>query len=486
MIKLQNNYEGNIIIYPLFKNELAVDDVQSILNTLITKDLFKGEKNTLHHISTHQGSELKHHIFVGLGDNGDNYMELLRTGIANACKKAGTLKENSVGIILPTQLINGDTLENIATAITLSQYSFNKYQTKKKEKIIEDFILVGSGLELDQYQTNIEEGTLLGEMTILSRELANEPGDIVTPETLAISAKTLGESSGFKVDIYDKAAIAGLRMNAFLAVSQGSYYEPRLIVMEYMGNVGGEIIGLIGKGITFDSGGLSIKPANSMLSMQGDMSGAASVIAAMGAIASRKLKVNVIAVVAACDNSVSANSYRPNDIITSRSGKSIFITNTDAEGRLTLIDALDYILTEKHVDKVVDMATLTGAAEVALGQKIAAVITNSDEFMGELKTAAFETSERVWELPHDEDFKKLIETPYADLNNSGGRFAGTITAGLFLGSVVGETPWLHIDIAGPSWTEEADGYFSKGATGYGTRLLYKLVKNSTLTNEGKK
>lgn len=482
MIKLQNNYEGNINIYPLFKNELAIDDFQSILNTLINKDLFKGDKNTLHHISTHQGSELKHHIFVGLGDSLD--MEVLRNGIANACKKAAALKENSVGIILPTQLINADALENIATAITLSQYSFNKYQSKKKDMMIEDFIIVASVPDLNTYQTNIDEGILLGEMTILSRELANEPGDIINPETLAISAKSLGESSGFKVDIFDKAAITGLRMNAFLAVAQGSSYEPRLIVMEYMGNVGGEVIGLVGKGITFDSGGLSIKPANSMLTMQGDMSGAASVIAAMGAIASKKLKVNVVAVVAACDNSVSGNSYRPNDIVTSRSGKSIFITNTDAEGRLTLIDALDYILTEKHVDKVVDMATLTGAAEVALGQKIAAVITNNDEFMCDLKLAAADTGERVWELPHDEDFMKLIETPYADLNNSGGRFAGTITAGLFLGSVVGDTPWLHIDIAGPSWTEEADGYFSKGATGYGTRLLYKLVKNSIKINEG--
>lgn len=478
MIKLQNSYEGNIYIYPLFKNKLAVDDIQDILNTLINKELFKGEKNTLHQISTHHGSELKHYIFVGLGDSNDNYLEVLRNGIANACKKAAALKENSIGIILPDQLVNSDDLENIATAITLSTYNFNKYQSKKKDITIEEYILVGRGTALETYQSNIDEGTLLGEMTILSRKLANEPGDIVNPETLAISAKSLGESSGFKVDIYDKAAITGLRMNAFLAVSQGSHYEPRLIVMEYKGNEGGEVIGLVGKGITFDSGGLSLKPANSMLTMQGDMSGAASVIAAMGAIASRKLKVNVIAVVAACDNSVSAKSYRPNDIITSRSGMSIFISNTDAEGRLTLIDALDYILMEKHVDKVLDMATLTGAAEVALGQKIAAVITNNDEFMVDLKKASQETGERVWELPHDEDFMKLIETPYADLNNSGGRFAGTITAGLFLGSVVGDTPWLHIDIAGPSWTEEADGYFSKGATGYGTRLLYRLVKNS--------
>ncbi|MDD2371594.1 MAG: leucyl aminopeptidase [Firmicutes bacterium] len=478
MIKIQQNYESKINIYPLFKNNLILEKTQGILNNLINKDLFTGEKNTLFHTSTHLGNELVHHIFIGLGDSSDNYMEILRSGIANACKKANTLKEKDVVIQVPNSIINGEALENISTAITLSTYSFNKYQSKKKDSTIEEYILVGNGL--DNFKKNIDEGVLLGEMTILSRELANEPGDVINPETLAVSAISLGDSSGFKVDVYDRKKIEKLRMNAFLAVSNGSSYEPQLIVMEYMGNQGGEVLGLVGKGITFDSGGLSLKPANSMLTMQGDMSGASSVIAAMGAIASMKLPVNVIAVVAACDNSVSSRSYRPNDILTSRSGKTIFITNTDAEGRLTLIDALDYILTEKNVDKVVDIATLTGAAEVALGQKIAAVITNNDEFMNELNNAANDTGERVWELPHDDDFMKLIETPYADLNNSGGRFAGTITAGLFLGSVVGNTPWLHIDIAGPSWSEDSDGYFSKGATGFGTRLLYKLVKNTIL------
>lgn len=478
MIRLDNNYEGNVKIYPLFKDDLNCDDVQGILNVLSVKELFKGEKNTLHHLATHHGSEIKHNIFVGLGSRGDDYMETLRLGIGNACKKAASFKEKSLGIMLPEALNTGEALMNIASSIVMSQYSFNKYQSKKKDSQIEEFVLCGRNLE--SMRSAIDEGILLGEMTVLSRELANEPADVVNPETLAASALALGDSSGFKVDVYDKKKIEKLRMNAFLAVSQGSAFEPRLIVMEYMGNKGGETLGLVGKGITFDSGGLSIKPASSMLTMQGDMSGAASVIAAMGAIASNKLKVNVVAVVAACDNSVSSRSYRPNDIITSRSGKTIFISNTDAEGRLTLIDALDYILTEKKVDKVVDIATLTGAAEVALGQKIAAVISNNDSFMSELKKSSKETGERVWELPHDEDFLKLIETPYADLNNSGGRFGGTITAGMFLGSVVGETPWLHIDIAGPSWTEEAEGYFSKGATGYGTRLLYSLVKNSAL------
>ncbi len=476
MIKLQQNYEGEINIYPLFKNELNIDEVQNILDNLIKKDLFNGEKNTMFHTSTHHGSNLIHHIFIGLGDSSDNYLETLRSGIANACKKAISLKEVNVGIRLPLKLISGNELENIATAIILSTYSFDKYKTKKNNNLLEDFILIGNGL--DNFKKNIDEGILLGEMTILSRELANEPGDIINPETLAVSAVSLGDSTGFKVDVYDRKEIEKLRMNAFLAVSQGSSFEPQLIVMEYMGNKDGEILGLVGKGITFDSGGLSIKPANSMLTMQGDMSGAGNVIAAMGAIASMKLSVNVVAVVAACDNSVSSKSYRPNDILTSRSGKTIFVTNTDAEGRLTLIDGLDYILTEKNVDRVIDIATLTGAAEVALGQKIAAVITNNDVFMNELKIAALDTGERVWELPHDEDFMKMIETPYADLNNSGGRYAGTITAGLFLGSVVGNTPWLHLDIAGPSWSEDADGYFSKGATGYGTRLLYRLIKNT--------
>lgn len=480
MITIKETYQGPLLLYPVFSDHPTAEGHQEILDRLLRSEKFIGEKNTLFLTTEGVGNSIKTLLFFGLGqgakDRDLHFQETLRMAVGFAYKKASSLKEKEAGLYIPQSLQDKESLESIATALVLSSFAFDKYLSVKKYIPLENLVLFGAGLTKEQGV--LEEGILLGEMTNLARTLSTEPGDVVFPESLGETATQLGNSKGFLTTIYGKEEIEALRMMAFLAVARGSSYEPRLIVMEYTGNPGASVMGLVGKGITFDSGGLSLKPAGSMLTMQGDMSGAASVIAAMGAIAGMKLPINVVAVVAACDNSVAGNSYRPNDILTSRSGKTIFVANTDAEGRLTLIDALDYILTEKKVDRVVDIATLTGAAEVALGQKIAAVLTNNEAFLEELKQASRETGERVWELPHDEDFLKLIESPYADLTNSGGRYGGTITAGLFLGSVVGQTPWLHIDIAGPSWSEKDHGYLSKGGTGFGTRLLYRLLKNT--------
>ena len=474
-IKVKDTYHGSTIIYPLFEKRLSIPKHQENLDALVKNDLFKGEKGSVYKVSLNCKDELNHLIFVGLGPYSDNYMEALRLAIGSGFKEAKSTKKQTVGIYLEEKLQCKECISNVASSLIMADYSFDKYLSKKAKNTVDEVILFGNNLI--HFDVSVDEGIVLGEMTNLSRTLGNEPGDVINPETLSAEAVSLGEKSGFKVEVFEEDKIKELKMEAFLAVSHGSSYKPKLIVMEYFGDEDGPVLGLVGKGITFDSGGLSLKPSNSMLTMQGDMSGAGSVIAAMGAIAKLKLKVNVIGVIAACDNSVSAASYRPNDIIRSRSGKTIFIGNTDAEGRLTLIDALDYIITEKKVDKVIDIATLTGAAEIALGQKIAAVITNNDKFLSEITDASKKTGERVWELPHDEDFLKSIESPYADLTNSGGRYGGTITAGLFLGSVTSSLPWIHIDIAGPSWTEEASGYFSKGATGFGTRLLYQIAKD---------
>lgn len=475
-IILKNTTEGvDIQGYFIYENE-TLPEIREKLSLLKERELFKGSKGSFY-------KEVplleKSTFYLGLGDKEKDEatrLETLRILAGKALKEAVSLKKKELSLFLPTDLMIPQYIEAITEGLVLGSYSFDTYLSEKKSFTVEKVCLTGEGIT--SLQEALEEGILLGEMTNLSRELGNEPASVVTPAYLGEKATSLGKEMGFTTLVYGKKDIESLSMNAFLAVANGSAEEPQLIVMEYDGRKGKEglHLGLVGKGITFDTGGLSLKPAASMLTMQGDMCGAASVIAAIGAISKQKLPIKVTGVVAACDNAVSAKSYRPNDILTSRSGKTIFIGNTDAEGRLTLIDAIDYILTEKKVDKVVDIATLTGAAEVALGQKIAAVITNNDDFLTDLKEAAQISGERIWELPHDEDFLELIESPYADLSNTGGRFAGTITAGLFLGSVVGETPWLHIDIAGPSWTEKNKGYFSKGATGYGTRLLYQLAR----------
>lgn len=477
MIQLKNTVENpkGMCCYLFFEEEAEDKQQLSLFNELKKREVFSGKKGSLYTTSIIEDTELKTICLLGLGDKKDLTEETLRMAVAKASKKANALKEVSLTFFLDQVFMKDKWIRAIGEGLTLAQYTFDKYLSDKKENTVEEIILTIPAAP--SFREALDEGIFLGAMTIESRALANEPGDVSTPEYLGEKAKELGKKAGFSTTVYGKKEIEKLKMNAFLAVARASSFEPALIVMEYKGNPESEkTLGLVGKGVTFDTGGLSLKPAGSMLTMQGDMSGAASVIAAMSAIAELKLKLNVTAVVAACDNAVSGNSYRPNDILTSRSGKTIFIANTDAEGRLTLIDAVDYILTEKKVDYVVDIATLTGAAEIALGQKIAPTLTNDEAFHKKLKKASKASGERIWELPHDDDFLELIKSPYADLTNSGGRYGGTITAGLFIGTVVGETPWIHIDIAGPSWTEKDTGYFSKGATGFGTRLLYQLAK----------
>ena len=237
-----------------------------------------------------------------------------------------------------------------------------------------------------------------------------------------------------------------------------------------------EILGLVGKGLTYDSGGYSIKPTNGMDTMKSDMGGAAAVIGAMSIIAKRNLKINVVAVVAACENLINGSAYKPGEIIGSMAGKTIEVLNTDAEGRLTLADAMHYVIENEKATEVIDVATLTGAALVALGETTTAVVTNNSEFYQELKEASEYTGEKVWQLPAFDDYRKLIKSDIADLKNIGGRFAGTITAGLFIEEFVQNKPWLHLDIAGTAWTSSKSEYGIKGGTGAPVSTLYELAK----------
>lgn len=237
-------------------------------------------------------------------------------------------------------------------------------------------------------------------------------------------------------------------------------------------------IALVGKGVTYDSGGYSIKPGDSMVTMFNDMAGAAAVIGAMKAIGKSKLEKNVVALVAACENLISGEAYKPGDIIGSMAGKTIEIVSTDAEGRLTLADALYYAATVEKADKIIDVATLTGACVIALGNVNMGAITNNDDLMDEIKEASELAGEPVWQLPSNEEYKEQIKGTFSDLKNSGGRGAGTITAGLFLGEFVNNTPWVHLDIAGKAYSSNENGYLPKGATGIPVKTLYNFVKNA--------
>jgi len=270
-------------------------------------------------------------------------------------------------------------------------------------------------------------------------------------------------------------------MESFLSVGKGSSNEPKLIVMRYMGDTDNKenILGLVGKGLTFDAGGYCLKTAGSMWTMKSDMGGAGAVIGAMSTIARKGLKKNIVAVVAACENLISGDAYRPGDIINTMNGKTIEIINTDAEGRLTLVDAVTYIIRKENVTKVVDIATLTGAVGGAIGSAATGVVTNDDEFYSLLEEASLHCDERVWRFPTFDEYKEKIKTGNADLVNSTGPVgAGAITAGLFIGEFVEDKPWLHLDIAATAFTSQTPNreYFSKGATGVGARLLYEIAK----------
>ena len=300
------------------------------------------------------------------------------------------------------------------------------------------------------------------------------------PELLANSAKENLEDLDVEVEIFDKEKIEELDMKAFLAVAEGSDKEPRFIVMTYRGDPSSdEKIALVGKGLTYDSGGYSLKPtAGSMDTMYCDMGGAGTVIGAMKSIAKAKLKKNVVGVVAACENMVSGRAYKPGDIIGSMAGKTIEVLNTDAEGRITLADSLWYAATVIKADKIVNLATLTGACVVALGDTNTGAITNNKDLMDSVKQASELSGEPLWELPTNEEYEELIKSDFADIKNIGGKGAGTITAGLFLKEFVDEKPWVHLDIAGTAYLEKANGYLPKGATGVHVKTLYNMVKNS--------
>ena len=361
-----------------------------------------------------------------------------------------------------------------AEALILADYRFDLYKSDRKESTLEKMDIAFEGI----HEMAFEEGRIIGEETLESRRMTDLPANVLTPSYLAEIAIEKGKKAGFEVEVKGQKDIEALGMNAFLAVSQGSSQEPKLIVMRYHGcKESEERLGLVGKGLTYDSGGLSIKPTNSMVNMKTDMAGAGAVISAMSAIARGKLNVNVTAVVAACENMISGACYKPGDIIGSMGKKSIFIGNTDAEGRLTLIDAVTYIQEKENVTSVVDIATLTGAAIHCLGTD-ATPMLYTDETHGKAMEKAFEKADQLtWRMPMFEPYRELLKHDSADLTNTAGS-PGTITAGMFIGVFIqNDRPWIHLDIAGTSATEKAGGIYSKGGTGVGVAPFYYYAQS---------
>jgi leucyl aminopeptidase len=315
----------------------------------------------------------------------------------------------------------------------------------------------------------------MAEATNLARDMVNEPANHMTPSQMAETAKKLAETCDLELTVLEREQMQELGMGALLGVAQGSRQPPKFMVLHYKGGDSGEIdVALLGKGVTFDSGGISIKPSAKMGEMKGDMAGGAAVMAAISAIARLKPKINVMAVIPATENLLSENALKPGDILTAMSGKTIEIISTDAEGRLALADALGYV--RKFGAKfMIDVATLTGACRVALGDVCTGAFTNNQELVDKIITAGAEAGELIWQMPMYDQYKEQNKSDVADIKNVGGRLAGASTAAQFLAEFAGDTPWVHLDIAGTSMTDKEKNYLVKGATGVPVRTLVNLV-----------
>lgn len=475
---------ADMIIVPLFEDNLNFRDeeINRKLKRLERRELFDGNFGEILNI-TGVKDEIQNVIFLGLGEDEKLNKERLRRVFGKVQKYIESLKGKKIFIefVKSKNISIEDSVRAMIEGLSLSNYKFNKYKSDR-EKIDETDVSItigGHNLEHKDYSDIVEESKILVETVFNARDLVNEPSNVIYPETLAEEAVKFSKRYGFEIEIINHKKIEELQMNSFLAVGKSSIHKPKVIVMRYFGDKDNldQKLGLIGKGLTYDSGGYSLKPSNSMVDMKSDMGGAATVIGAISAIAKRKLKINVVAVVASCENVIGNEAYKPGDIISSMAGKNIEILNTDAEGRLTMIDAVTYAIREEHITEIIDVATLTGAALIALGNDVTAVVTNNDSFYKELEKAFISTGEKMWNLPNFDDYKTLIKSDIADLKNTGGRYGGTITAGLFVGEFVENKPWLHLDIAGPAYITVPWDYCPKGGTGAGVRTLYELAKN---------
>ncbi len=467
--------EVDALIIPVFEEAEIQEEV---LTQLMASEAFKGKADEVFVLPS-VGEKVKYTLYVGVGKIEEFETEDFKHAMANAVKKAKSLKVKSLGIqiALHEKLCVGGNVKAITQAALLGLYSFDKYKAKKEEEQEMSISICGvPEAKNERANSVLSESKNIVEGIILARDLTNEPSNAIYPETLADKVVETFKDTNLEVEVLDEVQIEALGMKAFLAVGGSSTHKPRLIIMRHKGSEENEeVLGLVGKGLTYDTGGYSIKPTNSMKTMHSDMGGAAAVIGAMYAISKNNVPQNVTAVVAACENVIAPDSYKPGDIIGSMAGKTIEIGNTDAEGRLTLADAVTYIIEKENVQKVVDVATLTGAALVALGTEYTGVITNNDAFYDEFMATAEKVGEKFWRLPNDKVFAKMNKSTVADLKNIGGPHAGTITAGLFVGEFVQELPWIHLDIAGTAWSEKSEGYLSQGGTGVPVKTLYGLV-----------
>ena len=487
--------EADAIVVNLFEGVTqpggATGAVDRVLDGAVTSLISRGEiKGKFEEVSiVHTFGRLPAGIVavVGLGKRDDFDTDKIRRVTGQFCRSLRKLNCRKIATVLHGAGAGNIGIEASAQAITegaiLGLYGFNRYKKPEYEDVDEILLVAGAREKVSILKPAAIKGKSIAKAANLARDMGNEPANYMTPSRMAETAQELANRYGLGYRVFDQAEMEGMGMGALLGVARGSSQSPKLITLAYRGDERSQkAIGFLGKGITFDSGGISIKPSEGMGDMKADMAGAASIIAALAAIAQLKPKINVTGIVPATENLPSGTALKPGDVLRAMNGKTIEVISTDAEGRLILADALSYAV-KQGFSPLIDLATLTGACRVALGLSYSGLFGNDQRWIREVLEAAERTGERMWHMPMPEEYKEQIKSDIADVKNTGNRYGGAITAALFLAEFVDKAPWVHVDIAGPRLSYKESGYLVKGATGFGVRTLIELALSQARNRE---
>ncbi|NWF77755.1 MAG: leucyl aminopeptidase [Chloroflexi bacterium] len=457
------------------------------ISSLISRGEIKGKFGEVTIVHTFGKVPAERVAIAGLGKRQDFSVDKVRGVAGEFCRALRKLNCHKVATILHGAGIGGiepeASAEAIAEGTLLGLYSFTKYKKPEYEDIAEMLIVVREKDKVPLLEQAVHKGEVMAEATNLARDMVNEPANYMTPSQMAETAKEIARKYNLECQVFDREDMEAMGMEALLGVAKGSNQPPKFITLSYKGDERSQkALGFLGKGITFDSGGISIKASEGMDEMKGDMAGAAAVMTALGAIAQLKPKINVTAIIPATENLPSGSALKPGDVLKAMNGKTIEVISTDAEGRLILADALSYAV-KQGLSPLVDLATLTGACRVALGTLYSGLFGNDQDLVNKVLKAAERTGERMWQMPMPEEYKEQNKSEIANVKNTGNRYGGAITAALFLAEFVDNIPWVHLDIAGPALSNKESGYIVKGATGVGARTLVELALSEARSKE---
>jgi leucyl aminopeptidase len=454
----------------------SLGSAQQAVATALDRQRFEGEGASVSEQFVDDNGSVRRVLLVGVGNGGNSEASAEKLG-GTAAARLQTSGEKKAVIDVSGLGYDADTAARVGLAAALRSWRYDRYRTKLKDNqkaTLEEIVVVGADAGAEQRYRSRWAPVVEG--VSLTRELVTEPANIIYPESFVERVRASLEGSGVDIEVLDRAQMEKLGMGALLGVAQGSAREARLLILKWNGAGQGEPTAFVGKGVTFDTGGISIKPAAGMEAMKWDMGGAGAVAGALKALALRKAKANVVGICGLVENMPGGNAQRPGDVVTTMSGQTVEVINTDAEGRLVLADAVCYVQRTYGPKTVVDLATLTGAILISLGHEWAGLFSNNEELASALLKAADESGDKLWRMPLAEPFDRLIDSPIADMKNVGPREGGSITAAQFIQRFIENgVRWAHIDMAGKAWADKPSSTYEKGATGFGVRLLDQYV-----------